>query len=101
VERISTQLWCAVSTLQVIRGDQIEIENLDFIWDYMLARGVHTALAGGKGKSQLARDKSPASMALVMTFGQTCKIALASDRDTAKGHNLVFRSYFAIREPLS
>lgn len=42
--------------LVIVRGDAIDPENLDFIWKYVLARGVHTALAGegGQGKSQLA-----------------------------------------------
>lgn len=45
-----------IAGLVTIRGDAIDPENLDFIWKYVLARGVHTALAGegGQGKSQLA-----------------------------------------------
>jgi hypothetical protein len=45
-----------VRGLRIIRADQITLENLQFIWKYVLARGVHTAMAGegGQGKSQVA-----------------------------------------------
>jgi hypothetical protein len=44
-----------IKGLVVSRGDEIEIENLSFVWKNVLARGVHTALAGegGGGKSQV------------------------------------------------
>lgn len=44
-----------VAGLTIIRGSDIELENLQFIWKYVLARGVHTAMAGegGQGKSQV------------------------------------------------
>jgi putative DNA primase/helicase len=44
-----------IKGLRVIRGDDIEVENLRFIWDNVLARGIHTAMAGegGQGKSQV------------------------------------------------
>ena len=44
-----------IKGLRIAHADTIEIENIDFIWPNVLARGVHTALAGegGQGKSQL------------------------------------------------
>jgi putative DNA primase/helicase len=44
-----------IKGLVVSRGDDIEIENLQFVWKNVLARGVHTAMAGegGGGKSQV------------------------------------------------
>lgn len=45
-----------IGNLLVTIGSDIKPENLDFIWKWVLARGVHTAVAGegGGGKSQLA-----------------------------------------------
>jgi hypothetical protein len=45
-----------IGNLMVTHGNDIEPELIDFIWQWVLARGVHTAVAGegGGGKSQLA-----------------------------------------------
>jgi hypothetical protein len=45
-----------IGNLLVTHGSDIKAENIDFIWKWVLARGVHTAVAGegGGGKSQLA-----------------------------------------------
>jgi hypothetical protein len=54
-EKIASRRERVVMGLSIIRGEDIEIENISFVWQYVLARGVHTAMAGegGQGKSQV------------------------------------------------
>jgi hypothetical protein len=54
-EKIAARRDRVIKGLRVIRGGDIEIENLRYIWEYVLARGIHTAFAGegGQGKSQV------------------------------------------------
>ncbi len=50
--------------LRVVFGNDITMENLQFIWKYVLARGVHTAMAGegGQGKSQVSYNIAAACL---------------------------------------
>jgi hypothetical protein len=53
-----------IAGLVVTQGSDIEIENINFVWEYVLARGVHTALAGegGVAKSQLTYNVAAACL---------------------------------------
>lgn len=54
-EKMAQRRERVVRGLSIIRGSDIKIANLKYVWKYVLARGIHTVLAGegGFSKSQV------------------------------------------------
>ena len=70
-----------IKGLVVSRGDDIEIEKCQLVWKNVLARGVHTAMAGegGGGKSQVTYN-----IAAAITNGGTLpEIDRSADKATS------------------